>query len=109
MSSAKDALKYGLDINGGVYVVMEAQTDLESEELRSLMDQTRAVIDNRGEPDGCRRVIGHNRGKQQDKSGDPGCEDAQEAIDAIGRTAQLRFVLADGSLVVDGAMCAMHR
>ena len=47
MSSAKDALKYGLDINGGVYVVMEAQTDLEGEELRSLMDQTRAVIDNR--------------------------------------------------------------
>lgn len=43
MSSAKDALKYGLDINGGVYVVMEAQTDLEGEELRSLMDQTRAV------------------------------------------------------------------
>ncbi|MBS6694920.1 MAG: protein translocase subunit SecDF, partial [Firmicutes bacterium] len=47
MNSAKDALKYGLDINGGVYVVMEAQTDLEGEELRSLMEQTRAVIDNR--------------------------------------------------------------
>ena len=43
MNSAKDALKYGLDINGGVYVVMEAQTDLEGEELRSLMgaDQSR--------------------------------------------------------------------
>ena len=26
IDSAKDALKYGLDIDGGVYVVMEAQT-----------------------------------------------------------------------------------
>ncbi|MFR2965187.1 MAG: hypothetical protein ACLTK0_01605 [Anaerovoracaceae bacterium] len=32
IDSAKDALKYGLDIDGGVYVVMEAQTDLEGEE-----------------------------------------------------------------------------
>ena len=45
--SAKDALKYGLDINGGVFVVMEADTDLEGEELKRLMDQTRAVLDNR--------------------------------------------------------------
>ena len=47
VDSAKDSLKYGLDINGGVYVVMEAETDLEGEELRNLMEQTRAVLDNR--------------------------------------------------------------
>ena len=47
IDSAKDALKYGLDIDGGVYVVMEADTDLKGEELKKLMDQTRAVLDNR--------------------------------------------------------------
>ena len=47
IDSVKDALKYGLDINGGVYVVMEAQTDLTGDELSELMEQTRAVIDNR--------------------------------------------------------------
>ena len=47
VDSVKDALKYGLDINGGVYVVMEAQTDLTGDELEQLMDQTRAVLDNR--------------------------------------------------------------
>ena len=29
ITSVRDALKYGLDINGGVYVVMEAKTDVE--------------------------------------------------------------------------------
>ncbi|MBS6695291.1 MAG: protein translocase subunit SecF, partial [Firmicutes bacterium] len=33
----------------------------------------------------------------------PGAEDADEAIKAVGKTAQLKFVLADGSLVVDGS------
>ena len=36
IDSVKDALKYGLDINGGVYVVMEAQTDLQGDELKKL-------------------------------------------------------------------------
>ena len=44
--SIKDALKFGLDINGGVYVVMEAQTDLKGKELRSVIDvYKRQVID----------------------------------------------------------------
>ena len=103
MSSAKDALKYGLDINGGVYVVMEAQTDLEGEELRSLMDQTRAVIDNRVNQMGVAESSVTIEGSNRIRVEIPGAEDAQEAIDAIGRTAQLRFVLADGSLVVDGS------
>ena len=38
IKSVKDALKYGLDINGGVYVVMEAQTDKTGDQLKELMD-----------------------------------------------------------------------
>ena len=32
----------------------------------------------------------------------PGVEDAQEAIDQIGRTAQMQFLLADGTVVLTG-------
>ena len=41
----QDRMKLGLDIKGGVYVVMEAKTDLKGEELQKAMEQTQAVID----------------------------------------------------------------
>ena len=102
-NSAKDALKYGLDINGGVYVVMEAQTDLEGEELKKLMDQTRAVLDNRVNQMGVAESSVTIEGDKRIRVEIPGAEDAEEAIKAVGKTAQLKFVLADGSLVLDGS------
>ncbi|MDY4748352.1 MAG: protein translocase subunit SecF [Candidatus Fimisoma sp.] len=33
----------------------------------------------------------------------PGAENAEEAISAVGKTAQLQFLLADGSVVLDGS------
>ena len=40
----------------------------------------------------------------------PGVENADEAIQAIGKTAKLYFVLADNSIVVlTAAMLRMHR
>ena len=104
--NGKDALKYGLDINGGVYVVMEAQTDemnLSGEELKELMEQTRAVIDNRvnelGVAESSVTIEGTNRLRVEM----PGVTNADEAIEAIGTTAQLYFMLSDGSVVLDGS------
>ncbi len=103
IDSAKDALKYGLDINGGVYVVMEAQTDLEGDELNRLMEQTRAVLDNRvnqmGVAESSVTIEGDNRLRVEI----PGADDAEAAIESVGKTAQLQFALADGSIVVDGS------
>ena len=103
IASAKDALKYGLDINGGVYVVMEAETDLEGEELKQLMEQTRAVLDNRVNQMGVSESQVTIEGEKRIRVEIPGAEDAEEAIKAVGKTAQLQFVLADGSIVVDGS------
>lgn len=103
MDSAKDALKYGLDINGGVYVVMEAQTDLKGEELKELMEQTRAVLDNRVNQMGVAESSVTIEGEKRIRVEIPGAENAEEAIEAVGRTAQLQFILADGSVVVDGS------
>lgn len=82
---------------------MEAQTDLEGEELRSLMEQTRAVIDNRVNQMGVAESSVTIEGSDRIRVEIPGAEDADEAIKAVGKTAQLKFVLADGSLVVDGS------
>ena len=103
VSSVKDAMKYGLDINGGVYVVMEAQTDLTGEELAVLMDQTRAVLNNRVNQLGVAESSVTIEGDKRIRVEIPGVEDAEDAIAAIGRTALLQFVLADGTVIVDGS------
>ena len=103
IDSAKDALKYGLDINGGVYVVMEANTDLEGQELKALMEQTRAVIDNRVNEMGVAESQVTIEGEKRIRVEIPGAENAEEAIEAVGKTAQLLFALSDTSVVVDGS------
>ena len=103
ITSIKDAMKFGLDINGGVYVVMEAQTDAKGEELKELMDQTRAVLDNRVNQMGLSESSVTIEGNDRIRVELPGAKDAEEAIKQIGKTAQLQFLLADGSVVLDGA------
>lgn len=103
VDSVKDALKYGLDINGGVYVVMEAQTDITGDELAELMDQTRAVLDNRVNQMGVAESSVTIEGDKRLRVEIPGVDNAEEAIEAIGRTAKLTFILADGTIVVDGS------
>ena len=40
-------LKYGLDINGGVYVLLEADTKETGTDLTQIMNQTKSVLENR--------------------------------------------------------------
>lgn len=101
--SVKDALKYGLDIDGGVYVVMEAQTDATGDELAQLMEQTRAVLDNRVNQLGVAESSVTIEGTNRIRIEMPGVDNADEAIAAIGKTAQLHFILADGTIVVSGS------
>lgn len=98
----KDRMKLGLDIKGGVYVVMEANTDLEGEELKEAMEQTQAVIEERVNQMGLAEPVVTIEGDKRIRVELPGAEDAQDAINQIGRTAQLQFALADGTIVLDG-------
>ena len=99
----KDRMKLGLDIKGGVYVVMEAKnTKLEGEELRKTMEQTQAVIEERVNQMGLAEPVVTIEGENRIRVELPGAEDAQEAIEQIGQTAQLQFALADGTIVLDG-------
>ena len=98
----KDRMKLGLDVKGGVYVVMEAKTDLKGDDLREAMEQTQAVIEERVNQMGLAEPVVTIEGEKRIRVELPGAEDAQEAIDQIGRTAQLQFALADGTIVLDG-------
>ena len=98
----KQKMKYGLDINGGVYVVMEADTNLKGEELKKTMDQTRAVLNNRVNAMGISEANVSLEGEKRLRVEMPGVKDSEEAIDQIGKTAQLRFLLADGTPVMTG-------
>ena len=98
----KDRMKLGLDVKGGVYVVMEAKTDIKGDDLREAMEQTQAVIEERVNQMGLAEPVVTIEGEKRIRVELPGAEDAQEAIDQIGRTAQLQFALADGTIVLDG-------
>ncbi len=106
ISSIKDAMKFGLDINGGVYVVLEADKNdiagMDEQELKDVMDTTRAVLNKRVNAMGISEATVSLEGNDRLRVEMPGVEDAQEAIDQIGKTAQLRFLLADGTEVMTG-------
>lgn len=95
-------LKYGLDINGGVYVLLEADTKEKGQNLTKLMDQTKTVLENRVNAMGISEATVSVEGTKRVRVEMPGVEDADTAIKQIGKTAQLSFYLADGTLVMNG-------
>ncbi|MEL7657446.1 MAG: protein translocase subunit SecD [Bacillota bacterium] len=99
----KDQMKLGLDLSGGVYVVMEAQTNATGDELKQLMSQTQAVIEKRVNQLGLSEPVVTIEGNNRIRVELPGAEDAEDAINAIGKTAQLQFVMADNTVVLDGS------
>lgn len=101
--SIRDKIKLGLDFKGGVYVVMEAQTDATGAELADLMEQTQLVIEERVNQMGLSEPVVTIEGDKKIRVELPGAEDAQEAIETIGKTAQLQFMLGDGTVMVDGS------
>lgn len=99
----KDQMKLGLDLSGGVYVVMEAQTKATGEELKKLMTQTQAIIEKRVNQMGLSEPIVTIEGTNKIRVELPGAENAEDAINAIGKTAQLQFIMADDTVVLDGS------
>lgn len=101
--SFKQAIKLGLDFKGGVYVVMEAQTEATGAELAKLMEQTQVIIEDRVNQMGLSEPTVTVEGDKKIRVELPGADDAEEAITTIGKTAQLQFVLGDGTVIVDGS------
>ena len=95
-------IKLGLDLKGGVYVVMEAETDATGEELRLLMEQTQQVIQRRVDAMGLSEPNVIIEGERRVRVELPGVKNSTEAIEAIGKTAQLEFIDHTGKVILTG-------
>ncbi len=104
VKSIADSMKLGLDIEGGVVLVYEAQTDKTGAELKALMEQVRAVMEKRINEMGLTEpkvtVSGSNRVRIEL----PGVADANAAIKQVGETAKLEFALVNPQFMVQDGM-----
>lgn len=99
----KGSIRQGLDLKGGVYVVYEAQTNKTGRELDQLMEQVVSVFGRRVDSMGLTEPSITREGGKRVRVELPGIKNAQEAIEMIGKTAQLQFITADGEVVITGA------
>lgn len=102
MGKAKDEVDLGLELAGGVYVVLEAKTDAKGEELRKLMEETKAILSQRVDGLGIADPTIVIEGEKRIRLELAGVDDPQEAIDLIGKTAQLQFIDPDENIVISG-------
>jgi len=92
IDSIKDSIKLGLDIEGGVVIVYEAQTDATGAELSNIMNQTKNVLSKRIDSLGLTEPNIAVQGDNRIWIELPGVKDVQDAVEVIGQTAQLEFV-----------------
>jgi preprotein translocase subunit SecD len=95
-------ISYGLDLTGGVFVVLEAdetQTAVTDETL----DKAIATIRNRIDSMGLKEPTITKQGSNQIRISIPDIKNQQEALDTIGKTALLEFVSPEGDILLTGA------
>ena len=102
VAPVKDELKLGLDLAGGVYVVLEAQTEATGDELKKMMEQTKAIMEQRVNGLGVSEPNITIEGDKRIRVELAGLDNPQDAIDMIGQTAQLQFIDPEGNVVVTG-------
>jgi preprotein translocase subunit SecD len=102
IGNVSNNINYGLDLTGGVNVVLEAQaTDddpVTAEKIESAMLTIRQRIDTLGVSEPTITKQGDNRIRVSI----PSVSDQEEALDLIGKTAQLEFVGPDGTVILTG-------
>lgn len=102
IGNVSNNINYGLDLTGGVNVVLEAEaTDDEpvtAEKIESAMLTIRQRIDTLGVSEPTITKQGDNRIRVSI----PSVSDQEEALDLIGKTAQLEFVGPDGTVILTG-------
>lgn len=102
INNIKDSIELGLDLNGGMYVLLEAKTDKKGDELNKIMQQTKLImmqrVDGLGVSEPNIVIEGNNRIRIELA----GIKDPQQAIDLIGKTAQLEFLNPDKKVVLTG-------
>src|SRR3989304_876580 len=92
----KAAIKLGLDLKGGMYVLMEVdKSKLSAEEAGDAVDRALEVIRNRVDQFGVTEPVIQKAGTDKIVVELAGLQDVDRARELIGRTAQLEFKLTE--------------
>lgn len=96
-------IKQGLDLSGGVHIVYEADKENVTEEE---MQAAVSLIQGRLDWNNWTEAEVAKEGEKRLRVDIPGVENAEEAIQEIGQTAQLMFVDEKGKVLLTGDMVA---
>ena len=88
-------INQGLDIRGGLSVVLTARTADGSAPTTDQMETSRSIIESRVNALGASEAVVQLQGTNQILVQIPGLEDTQTALDTIGKTGQLAFARLD--------------
>ncbi len=105
----EDGIKRGLDIAGGLYVLLEAvetgDRDVDEDAIERSIEVIRMRVDELGVAEPIIAAQGDNRIRIEL----PDLEDVEQARNIIGRTAQLTFLSPDGEEILTGANLVQAR
>lgn len=96
-------MQKGLDLEGGVYVLLEAKSLGDAEENSDALQRAMTIISSRVDELGLVEPVIQREGERRIRIELPGIEDQAQAMEIIGRTAQLTFVSPEGELLLTGA------
>lgn len=99
----EEGIRRGLDIAGGLYVLLEAVETGDQEVDDDAIDRAIAVIRNRVDELGVAEPVIAPQGDDRIRIELPDLDDVEQAREIIGRTAMLTFVGPDGEEIVTGA------
>ncbi len=101
VSPIGEQIKYGLDLTGGVYVVLQAD-ESEGEVSDDTLDKAIATIRTRIDSLGVNEPEITKQGTNKIRISIPDVEDEEAAISLIGQTAELKFVDPNGNVILTG-------
>lgn len=102
LSNWDSYLKKGLDLEGGVYVLLEANPSEDEEVDHDAIQRAMAIISNRIDELGVVEPVLQREGERRIRIELPGIEDQAQAMEVIGRTAMLTFVSPEGDVLLTG-------
>lgn len=97
------AIKQGLDLSGGVYLVYEAQVPDNTPDLADKISGVMGVFRNRLDSKGLTEATIAKQGLKRIRVEIPGTTDPNEAQQLLGRTAKLEFKDESGNVIITGS------
>ncbi len=98
-----DYLRKGLDLEGGIYVLLEAVDTGDAEIDYDAIQRAMTIIRQRVDELGVVEPVLQREGERRIRIELPGIDDPGQAMAVIGRTAMLTFLSPEGEVILTGA------